>query len=73
MASHVQTVDGREAYRFAHGHYPRGRGFWAFEMRAAGRANYTHFVQGNNLYRDACRAACAYAREHGFYSVKVCT
>jgi hypothetical protein len=54
-------------YEFAHGHAPRGRGFWAFEL-----AGKVVFIPGSKLYAEAKREALALARAAAVSSINVC-
>lgn len=55
-------------YELSHGHKPRGRGSWAFEI-----AGETVWIPGSMTYGDAKREAVKIARERGEHRIKVCT
>lgn len=52
------TFDTTE-YRFSHGHEPRGRGSWAFEIPLRGQ----FWTPGSTTYREAKQLAARATRE----------
>lgn len=77
-ASHLYEV-GTNGYVFAHGHAPRGRGYWAFEftthdyMKGVPPKRETVFAPGERLYSDAKAWAIDYARTHAVDAIQVCS
>lgn len=55
-------------YEFSHGHKPRGRGAWAFEI-----AGEVTFIPGIMTYGEAKREAVKIARERGVRRIKACS
>lgn len=55
-------------YEFSHGHKPRGRGSWAFEI-----AGEVTWIPGSRTYGEAKREAVSIARQRGVGRIKACT
>jgi hypothetical protein len=64
-------VEGRNQYQFSHGHFPRGRGSWAFAI--GGKKELDDLFWFNGTYGEAVKAAKAKAREVGVCYVTVQT
>jgi hypothetical protein len=61
MKNQKMTVDGRDAYKFSHGHYPKGFGLWAFLLD--GKKEFWY----SGMYSEAVAAA----KDAAGWSVKV--
>ena len=64
MTIEVSTTE----YEFSHGHKPRGRGAWAFEIAGA-----VTFIPGTLTYGEAKREAVRIARERGVNRINACS
>jgi hypothetical protein len=66
-------------YVWTHGHAPRGRGYWAFEMtthdymKGVPPKREVVFAPGERLYSDAKAWAMDYASTHGVHNIAVCS
>jgi hypothetical protein len=68
-ATHVEVSTTK--YEFAYGHKPRGRGYWVFQKR--GNTNEMYWAKNSLTYGEAKKLAIAWAQEHGYYDIEVCS
>jgi len=64
-------VEGRERYYWSHQKYPRGRGYWWFEVKLPGGQVEEYRAGFNLLYSRACKEVLTWARERKALSVTV--
>lgn len=84
--SYRYEIEGKDRYAFAHGHAPRGKGYWAFQFclpeghesrpepyRHTLEKTVVEFAPGDLLFTAACKWARKRAAELQALWIQVCS